>query len=151
MAANQHDVSVPQGQTVIVINNFIANTTSFLNVFAQICETKLSKVSQRLCDVELTLSLLEAKLNSVPGIAPATTRVVEQAPRQEEESVSSSEDQEEEEDATEGMVQIRSHPEFEPYFRLQKLGVPDAQIRLKMEAEGVDPTVLADGDRLIAL
>ena len=63
---------VPQVKVVLVINNFITNTVSFLNVFATSCEEKLSAVAQRISGVELSLALLEAKLNSVPGVAEVT-------------------------------------------------------------------------------
>ncbi|KAK7233329.1 WASH complex subunit [Aureococcus anophagefferens] len=60
---------VPQVKVVTLVNNFITNTVSFLNVFATSAEEKLSGVAQRISGVELTLALLEAKLNSVPGVA----------------------------------------------------------------------------------
>ncbi|KAJ8602188.1 hypothetical protein CTAYLR_003524 [Chrysophaeum taylorii] len=136
--------AIPQVKSVLLVNNFIANTTAFLNVFAATCEEKLSGVSDRLSDVELTLSLLEAKLNSVPGVVAEQKAEVEPFPQAEEE-----EEEEEEAPQDEGLIPIRSHPDYEPYFRLQKLGVPEPQIRLKMEAEGVDPAALADPDKMV--
>lgn len=156
---------IPQVKTVIVINNFIANTTSFLNLFAQVCESKLSAVSQRLSDIELTLSLLEAKLDSVPGIADVVA-----AARPEDKTLAPHEDQsssivdppppepedaeitspaDEPADVDDSLIPIRLHPDYEAYFRLQKLGVPEPQIRLKMQAEGVDPDALHDAEKLV--
>lgn len=156
---------IPQVKTVIVINNFIANTTSFLNLFAQVCESKLSTVSQRLSDIELTLSLLEAKLDSVPGIADVVA-----APRPPEDKTSAPREDEslkhveppppepdaeitapadEPDDVDDSLIPIRLHPDYEAYFRLQKLGVPEPQIRLKMQAEGVDPDALHDAEKLV--
>ena len=65
---------VPQVKVVTLVNNFITNTVSFLNVFATSAEEKLSGVAQRISGVELTLALLEAKLNSVPGVADVEGR-----------------------------------------------------------------------------
>jgi len=153
---------IPQVKTVMVINNFIANTTTFLNLFAQTCETKLARVSRRLTDVELTVSLLEAKLDSVPGLADVATKPAEPAPAIEPEPAPQEEEEEEEEEAVpsddevapavavdDGLIPLRTHPDYEPYFRLQKLGVPEPQIRLKMQAEGVDPDAISDPDRLV--
>ena len=166
----------------MLVNNFVTNTVAFLNVFASSCEEKLSGVAQRLSGVELALALLEAKLDSVPGIAEVTaaslattTDGFAPAPAAEEicalvsaepapsSSSSRADDRfdddddgdggdddeptaEEEEpaaapapDPNAGMIKLREHPDYEPYFRLQKLGVPEPQIRLKMSAEGAFP------------
>lgn len=50
------------------MNNFIANTTVFFNTFAENIEEKISKVSNKITEVEILLAVLEAKLNSVPGL-----------------------------------------------------------------------------------
>jgi WASH complex subunit CCDC53 len=60
--------------TLQFVNNFVVNTTQFLNKFAWAADTKLSKVTSTMRRLEITLSLLEAKLNSIEGIndgAPA--------------------------------------------------------------------------------
>ena len=71
---------VPQVKVVTLVNNFITNTVSFLNVFATSAEEKLSGVAQRISGVELTLALLEAKLNSVPGVADVAPVAPREAP-----------------------------------------------------------------------
>lgn len=149
--------AIPQVKTVIVINNFIANTTAFLNLFAQVCEAKLAKVSQRLGDVELILALLEAKLDSVPGIAdqspPAEERHVpsgeEASPGGEDGDLPDEEAPEPEQPGDEGLIPIRLHPDYERFFRLKKHGVPENQIRLRMQADRVDPDAIDDPDKLV--
>uniref|UniRef100_A0A7S2XZF2 WASH complex subunit 3 n=1 Tax=Fibrocapsa japonica TaxID=94617 RepID=A0A7S2XZF2_9STRA len=55
-------------KTVLLLNNFIANTTRFLNTFARTCENKLCTISTRITELEVLLSILECKLNSIPGL-----------------------------------------------------------------------------------
>ena len=158
---------IPQVETVVLVNNFITTTMEFANIFASSCEEKLTKVSQRLSDVELALALFEAKLNSVPdnvdiGAPPVveeepttkTDEPVEEPPPpqpEEEEEPPPPEPVEEEEPEEEETqtIPIREHPTFASFFRLQRLGVPEGQIRLKMQAEGVDPSILIDPERQI--
>ena len=171
---------LPQVQTVMLVNNFIANTMEFANLFASSCEEKLTTVSRRLSDVELALALFEAKLNSVPDNAaikaPEEKRIdaeekrieaeekrieaSDAAPPREEEIMSVArppppprEEEEEEvseaEEVNKTTIPVREHPSYAPFFRLQRLGVPEPQIQLKMQAEGVDPELLQDPEKLI--
>ena len=52
----------------IIVNNFVVNTTRFLNRFSKIVDEKLLKVSNNISRLETTLSILEAKLDSVPDL-----------------------------------------------------------------------------------
>ncbi|OQR82414.1 formin-homology 2 domain-containing protein, partial [Achlya hypogyna] len=47
------------------------------------------------------------------------------------------------------MVATKDHPKYAKYFKLLKMGMPSMQVELKMQAEGVDPAVLATPDALI--
>eukprot|EP00455_Lapot_gusevi_P043373 TRINITY_DN5268_c0_g1_i1.p1 TRINITY_DN5268_c0_g1~~TRINITY_DN5268_c0_g1_i1.p1 ORF type:complete len:220 (+),score=53.52 TRINITY_DN5268_c0_g1_i1:60-719(+) len=62
---------VPIKKTLMVVNQFMVNTTNFLNKFAKVCEMKLEKVDQDLARLEVVLSLLETKLNSIPWLEAA--------------------------------------------------------------------------------
>ena len=59
---------IPLRKTLVVVNNYLKSTTSFLNHFATLCEDKLRLVSEKIERVEITLSLLEHKLASVPEL-----------------------------------------------------------------------------------
>lgn len=59
---------IPPPVTLQFVNAFLLNTTHFLNKFAWAAEEKLNKVSKTMRRLEITLSLLEAKLNSIEGI-----------------------------------------------------------------------------------
>mmetsp|Transcript_8935 Transcript_8935/g.36913 ORF Transcript_8935/g.36913 Transcript_8935/m.36913 type:complete len:193 (-) Transcript_8935:807-1385(-) len=173
--------AIPQVQTVMLVNNFVATTVDFMNLFAATCEDKLTAVSRRLSGVELALGLLEAKLDSVPDVrdvtAPAsssqkTAAVASTAAPQDaaapppgpppppEAPADPAGDAPapdeappppppEEAPAGPAMIPIRDHPTYRAYFRLQKIGVPDGQIKLKLSADGLDPGVIDDPEKLV--
>lgn len=60
--------SIPLPKSLLLLNNFVANTTRFLNHFAYECEERINKVSTNLTRVEIMLAILEAKLNSIPDL-----------------------------------------------------------------------------------
>lgn len=55
---------MPIQKTILAVNNFIVNTTMFLNNFSHDCEGKFMKISSRITDLETLLMIFEAKLNS---------------------------------------------------------------------------------------
>lgn len=57
-----------QKRTLAFLNNWTMNTVSFLNQFSSVCESKLAAVDSRLQRTEDALSILEAKLSSIPGL-----------------------------------------------------------------------------------
>ncbi len=63
--------SIPTKKTLMLINNFITNTADFMNKFAVLCERKLAKIALNTQKLEITLELLEAKLESVPWLEDA--------------------------------------------------------------------------------
>ena len=64
---------IPLRKTVLLVNNFVANTVRFLNHFSNTCEEKLTSVSNNMSRLEIQLSILEAKLNSIPGLETVTS------------------------------------------------------------------------------
>lgn len=55
-------------KTVQYVNAFVRDMVQFLNRFAGLCEGKLGDVGSRLGRMETTMSILEAKLDSIPGL-----------------------------------------------------------------------------------
>lgn len=68
--------AIPTRRTLLIINNFIINTTDFMNKFAALCERKLNRVAQQLTKLEIVLSLLEAKLESIPWLSDVAQQPV---------------------------------------------------------------------------
>jgi len=60
--------SIPAAKSLLLVNNFVANSTRFLNHFANECEERISRVSANVTRVEILLAILEAKLNSIPDL-----------------------------------------------------------------------------------
>ncbi|KAI9920737.1 hypothetical protein PsorP6_001039 [Peronosclerospora sorghi] len=60
--------SLPVAKSLVLINNFVANTTRFLNHIAHECEERITRVSDNVTRVEILLAILEAKLNSIPDL-----------------------------------------------------------------------------------
>lgn len=60
--------ALPYKKTVAMVNNFIINTTQFLNRFTYLCDKKLAETSRSIQRLETTMNILEGKLASVPGL-----------------------------------------------------------------------------------
>ena len=60
--------AIPIRKTMLLINNFVANTSRFLNHFALVCENKCNTISTKLTRLEVSLVILETKLNSIPDL-----------------------------------------------------------------------------------
>ncbi|CAI5745319.1 unnamed protein product [Peronospora destructor] len=67
--------SIPAAKSLLLINNFVANTTRFLNHFAHECEERITHVSNNVTRVEILLAILEAKLNSIPDLSVTDAEV----------------------------------------------------------------------------
>lgn len=157
--------SIHHKRTLAFLNHFISHTINFLNKFSRVCETKLEDINTRVQRMETSLSILEAKLSSIPGLDDVSTTLsssrppeqpdstkVEQAPVSNFTSadnvstdVSKDESQESEmnnttvEDVTKTVSQ---DPRYTKYFKLLQMGVPPMAFRAKMTAEGLNPDLL---------
>lgn len=165
---------IPAAKTLALINNFIANTTVFFNNFTEVIEDKISTLSNKITDVEILLAVLEAKLNSIPGLdhieaakpppaaasAPAATQAAPTssssttasaptpstpapAPAPTTDNSSSSSSTEAAAAAPEEPPKAPSladDPDYAPFFRLLKVGVPLFVVQAKASAAGLDPS-----------
>lgn len=52
--------------TLALLNNFLLTSHEFLNSFSERIDKKLGNVSSRISQLEILLSIIEAKLNSIP-------------------------------------------------------------------------------------
>lgn len=140
---------VPHQLTIQFINNFVINTTQFLNKFALTCDDKLRDVHNRIQRLEITMNILDAKLNSIEGLedvrvessaassqsAPATSTSTSSA-------VASAPVVEAEPEPARGGMKNKEDPRYSKYFKMLLVGVPLAQVQNKMMLEGVPPSVL---------
>lgn len=55
-------------QLLAFINHYVAHTVRFLNKFSGVCEEKMTRIESQIQRLEVTLSILETKLSSIPGL-----------------------------------------------------------------------------------
>ncbi len=159
----------------MVINNFVVNTAEFFNAFSETVEKKISNVSSKITELEILLSVLEAKLNSVPGLEfsvddlPATQDTQSSTLEHKHEApipanniqsnvqnVSAVQEEVVKPQAAEAvpsdssMVKASDHPDYAPFFRLLKVGVPVFVVQAKVSAAGLDPSFIETPDALIS-
>mmetsp|Transcript_28170 Transcript_28170/g.45258 ORF Transcript_28170/g.45258 Transcript_28170/m.45258 type:complete len:209 (+) Transcript_28170:51-677(+) len=136
VAARPH--GVPLGRTVILVNNFIVETTDFLNRFLQDCESRINELSGRITRTETFTSLLEAKLNTIPEIGGDYKQLEQSDPVDLGGKVGVVEQQHKN-----IIVENASIPA--KYSKLLQMGMPMEHVKLKMESEGLDTSALLGG------
>ncbi|KAJ8268984.1 hypothetical protein COCON_G00115910 [Conger conger] len=155
--------AIQQKRIVAFLNQFIVHTVRFLNRFSTVCEEKLANVSLRIQKIETTLSILEAKLSSIPGLEdvrieavgpavdsngpamvtsqsqiPAATSPPEETP-----------DQQRAEAVTENIPTVSTDPRYARYLKMVQVGVPVMAIKNKMINDGLDPSLLDTPNALV--
>jgi Subunit CCDC53 of WASH complex len=171
--------SAPIHETLVLINNFVLNTTRFLNSFSDNVERKISHVSTKVTELEILLAVLEAKLNSIPGLefqasalpepsVPSASATVSaplsvEAPLQPPSSIaagatisaapampdaagpgsvpndaidiSAAESKAADSDSSDG-VRAADHPDYAPFLKMMRVGVPAVVVVGKLTAAG---------------
>jgi len=161
---------IPTKKLLMIVNTFVINTTEFINKFALMCERKLAKVNKGIQRVEIVLALLEAKLDSIkylsggvtqaapssstpapptqgipaaPSLGPATSAApTPTATPSEGEKASAAPVAEVDQKHAQPKLTMKEDARYSMYFKILRLGVPKAQIKLKMKTEGVDPNII---------
>jgi Ca2+-binding EF-hand superfamily protein len=138
---------------LLLINNFVVSTSAFINEFAEACETKISGVSSKINELEILLAVLEAKLGSIPGLdsvgaatnlpplqkeaeVPANLPTVPNAAPEPAVAAAPAPA------ASAGGPPIKDDPEYAPFFKMLKVGVPMPVVQQKVAASGLDPSLL---------
>ncbi|XP_031439208.1 WASH complex subunit 3, partial [Clupea harengus] len=152
---------------VAYLNQFVVHTVRFLNRFSTVCEEKLATISLRIQQIETTLSILEAKLSSIPGLEDVRVEGVAERPAAEANgpvAPSSHTDipvapapapapeppHQPPEPASEPKVEsvgsnvmtVAKDPRYARYLKMVQVGVPAMAIKNKMVIEGLDPNLL---------
>lgn len=159
------------------VNTFLYKTASFLDQFLAQCENRFLEFEVQLRRVDTQLRLLEAKLESIPALEATSvintentsTKTNSTTNLNNNEQESNTQDTDTVDNQSENVntnpeqspeqVQIQSSAEgvkakddfrYKKYFNMVKFGVPAAAIKMKMQAEGVDPNILDNPDTLLA-
>ncbi|XP_056629797.1 WASH complex subunit 3 [Diorhabda sublineata] len=154
---------IQQKRTIAFINHFIMNTVSHLNNFAQSCESRFMEFDYKIQKIEASLSILESQLSSIEGLDSAdipkenvddsvndTTKNELNLPvikdkTEEEEKINQVELPLE---ITSG-IKAKDDPRFRKFFKMIQFGVPEPAVKLKMQNEGIDPTILGKPEEII--
>ncbi|EZA51112.1 hypothetical protein DMN91_003301 [Ooceraea biroi] len=143
---------INQKRTVSFINHFITHTVTFLNKFALSCEERLFEFENKLQKLEASLEILESRLSSIPGLEQESHKEsdnvndennaseVEQVEARKVDEPDSNEV--EPKDEENGTQSVAKDPRYEKYFKMMHFGVPKQAVKLKMEQEGLDSSIL---------
>ena len=153
---------IPLTKLSVVMNNFITNTLTHLNKLSVKGDEKLAEFDQKLNDLDVMTTLLEAKLNSLPEkiliqqpepqiqTAQSSSQENDQDQYQNQEDESQKEemqeDEEEEkekegedlspEEALENFLQ--KHENFRNIYKMLKMGVPPQAVEQKVKVNALD-------------
>ncbi|XP_063222527.1 WASH complex subunit 3 isoform X2 [Bacillus rossius redtenbacheri] len=150
---------IQQKRTLAFINHFVATTVTFLNKFAENCETRLERFNDQLRKAEAALSILEAKLSSIEGLDGVTVPVAdekievispdasasvqeaspptEQLPAEDAQSPPSDESR---------RPKASQDSRYSRFFRLVRVGASLQAVKRTMQEEGLDPSILDNPD-----
>lgn len=165
--------AINQKRTVAFINHFVTHTARFLNHFSCVCEDKLEHLTDRLQQLDISLSILEAKLGSIPGLesvtAPASSTPASTdtpaTPAAAPETSSSAPpapppppppggapaappapEAAAPVDAGPPQMTVSQDPRYAPFFKMLKVGVVEQAVKGKMVLAGLNPDLLDDPD-----
>ena len=127
---------------MVLINNFVSNTAGFLNTFSETVEKKISNISNRITELEILISFMEAKLHSIPGLEDRKEEPLSSP------AVGITTAQSEPVKETLG-VKASEHPDYIQFFKLLKLGVPISVVQAKVVAANLDPSIIDQPDLVL--
>ncbi|XP_053980099.1 WASH complex subunit 3 isoform X2 [Hylaeus anthracinus] len=149
---------INQKRTISFINHFIAHTVTFLNKFTLSCEEKLFEFENKLQRIEASIEILESWLSSVPSLEheqqETECSVNCNDVKQEETSVSNIDESDNviEDDPKSTQTEqepVNKDPRYEKYFKMVHFGVRKEAVKLMMEQEGLDSSIL-DSQQIVS-
>lgn len=157
----------PLRSTLTLLNNFILTSATFLNEFSDTVEKKISGITIKINQLEILLAVVEAKLNSIPDLgegqssapkAPTSSSVPPPPPSGPPASSTANDEGEpeaasiaQETSTPEGKVQASAHPDYIPFLKMLKVGVPPPIVANKLSSLGLDPAAVDNPSMLIDL
>jgi len=164
---------IPLPKSVMLVNNFVLNTTKFLNRFSNEVDLKLADVSHRITNTQTLLCVLECKLRSIPGLEdgpppPVATPTVEpvppagaDAPPVAEAPAWTAEGPPADSTALvavpsaelANMRRAAEHPRYRKFFKMLMMHIPlpACQQKMSVELPGEDTSLLERPDELVEL
>ncbi|XP_006567310.1 WASH complex subunit 3 [Apis mellifera] len=139
---------INQKRTISFINHFIVHTVTFLNKFTLSCEERLLQFEYKLQRIEASLEILESWLSSIPGLEQNqnTKNSTENNDSKEENVSKINEPDNTKQDVSEDIQTekqlINKDSRYEKYLKMIHFGVPKEAVKLKMEQEGLNSSIL---------
>jgi WASH complex subunit CCDC53 len=139
--------SIHQKRIVAFVNHFTIQTSVFLNQFITECEHRFIDFETKLKRVEAALAIVEAKLDSIPGLETTASPSQQENPKADviPETPSPPRPTEERVESIESAavgVAAKDDIRYKKYFKMVHVGVPASAVKLKMKAEGLDESLL---------
>lgn len=139
---------INQKRTISFINHFIVHTVTFLNKFTLSCEERLLQFEYKLQRIEASLEILESWLSSIPGLEQNQNikNSTENNDSKEENVSKINEPDNTKQDVPEDIQTekqlINKDSRYEKYLKMIHFGVPKEAVKLKMEQEGLNSSIL---------
>lgn len=139
---------INQKRTISFINHFIVHTVTFLNKFTLSCEERLLQFEYKLQRIEASLEILESWLSSIPGLEQNQNikNSTENNDSKEENVSKINEPDNTKQDVSEDIQTekqlINKDSRYEKYLKMIHFGVPKEAVKLKMEQEGLNSSIL---------
>ncbi|XP_037805563.1 WASH complex subunit 3 [Lucilia sericata] len=144
-----------QKRVLAFVNHFLISSCGFLNDFAVQCETKFIELERKLQKVEAALTIIEAKLASIPDVEketePTTFAKEENNKETSVETIVETEptpEQQQQVDSIKG-IKVSEHEAYKKFFKMLQVGVPAQAIKIKMQVEGLDCSMLDNPNAII--
>ncbi|XP_005191088.2 WASH complex subunit 3 [Musca domestica] len=153
-----------QKRILAFVNHFLISSCSFLNEFSLQCETKFIEIERKLQKVEAALTILEAKLASIPDVEnkekvisdsnnEKTAVSSEQTNNDDSKKTESTSETKADEEPTETSIPqgipAAEHSVYKKFFKMLQVGVPLPAVQLKMQSEGLDPSILSNPQQIL--
>ncbi|KNC54879.1 uncharacterized protein AMSG_12360 [Thecamonas trahens ATCC 50062] len=140
------------------VNGFVLSSVQFLNRFSGVCEEKLGKVAIQLSRLEATMAILEAKLESVPGLDQYNIPIADSDSESDDASpaahrpngVRDSTAEESPAPAAPAAAAapvaavrlVKDNPKYKKFFLQMRMGVDERNIRNQMMIAGLNPDLI---------
>lgn len=149
---------IQQKRTIAFVNGFIMQTVSFLNKFAQSCESQFMELEYRMQKIESLVLILESQLSSIEGLTDGTENTVNYNQNNVTETEEINKTFSNQKDIEENKLpiiesrpkesKVKIDPLYGKFFKMVQVGVPVQAVKLKMQNEGLDPNILDMGENI---
>nr|CAI5846233.1 unnamed protein product [Callosobruchus analis] len=128
-------------------------TVSFLNQFAQSCESRFMELEYKMQKIEASLLILESQVKDIKCSSIQHTDQNEAVSLEEISEVDTKDDKTalDPDTASAGntpdnveseQIKAKNDSRYSKFFKMLHVGVPEPAVKLKMKNEGLDPNIL---------